>query len=78
MDGDWSTVQTDIPCAYWEAADIYEFATDKVTDTELHTFPHRFTDGTFGDEIFLLHKTEGRSERAIEAMTAKMNNASQS
>jgi hypothetical protein len=56
MGGGWNTVNTFIPQYYWETADIGVLACDKDTDGDMHTFPHQFSDGRFGDEIFVYSK----------------------
>jgi hypothetical protein len=45
-------VATPIPREYWETAEISHMATDPAVDDQFHTFPHRFSDGVFGEEIF--------------------------
>lgn len=52
----WSAVQTDIPCGYWETAEIGPLAIDKMHDLDTHTFPHQFSNGKFGGLIFLYAK----------------------
>jgi nucleoside phosphorylase len=49
----WSAVQTDVPRDYWETAEISVIAVDQATDDMSHTFPHQFSDGRYGDLIFL-------------------------
>lgn len=52
----WSAVQTEIPSTYWETAEVGALATDPAADTDTHTFPHQFTDGRFGEQIFVYTK----------------------
>jgi hypothetical protein len=53
----YSEMQTDVPAEYWETADIGALATSEEGDDMFpHTFPHQFSDGRFGEQIFLYAK----------------------
>lgn len=54
--GGRSEVITAIPKEYWETADLSPTATDEAADDHFHTFPYRFSDGMFGEEIFVYAK----------------------
>jgi len=57
MGSGYAEVQTDIPHTYWETADIGPMATDKDADDQPpHTFPHKFSNGMYGDKIILYAK----------------------
>ncbi len=50
----WSEVETDIPCSYWETADIHVTATAQEPGNAPQTFPHRYSGGRFGSaDIYL-------------------------
>jgi hypothetical protein len=51
-----NAIASPIPKEYWETAEITHMATDPLVDDHFHTFPHRYTDGMFGEEISLYAK----------------------
>lgn len=63
----YSEVETDIPVAYWETADIGPMATDKAAlEMPHHTFPHKFSNGRYGDKILLYAKLRIRWDEILK------------
>ena len=56
--GNYSTVSTLIPRAYWEKADLSAISTSEEFSNrfDCHTFPHKMSRGKFGAEIELYAK----------------------
>ena len=63
----WNAVETDIPSDYWETADIMPLATSPEGDELLtHTLPHKYSDGWYGEKIYLYAKLRIKWPEIIE------------
>jgi hypothetical protein len=63
----WNAVETDIPSDYWETADIMPLATTPEGDELLtHTLPHKFSDGWYGETIYLYARLHIKWSEIVE------------